>query len=153
TLARRRRNSRLNLADPPLALSRPSNNSSGQIRPLDWPGLPSLHHYDAWYGPARPTSEMLMVLATCWRIPFGAVLLLCVPALLPGCGGSGSGGGGSNTSLLSVGGSYQTEATLLPGNTCGNVTVQNNPTIVAHSPGAQTLSITHVSINATGTID
>jgi len=78
-----------------------------------------------------------------------ALPLAYLVALLPGCGGSG----GSGTSLLSVGGTYQTEVTLLPGNTCGNVVVQNNPTTVTHTPGAGTLSIQHVGINASGTID
>jgi hypothetical protein len=72
---------------------------------------------------------------------------LFLGALSSGCGG------GSGTPVLSVGGTYQTLVTLLPGGTCGNVMVQNNPTTVTHTPGAQTLSITHVSINATGTID
>jgi len=55
--------------------------------------------------------------------------------------------------MLSVGGTYQTQVTLLPGNTCSGVTVQNNPTTVTHNPGAQTLSIRHASINAAETID
>jgi len=75
------------------------------------------------------------------------VPLVYLAALSPGCGGS------SGTPLLSVGGTYQTQVTLLPGNTCSGVTVQDNPTIVTHNPGAQTLSIRHVSINAAGTID
>jgi len=76
------------------------------------------------------------------------VPLLYLAALSPRCGG-----GGTGTPLLSVGGTYQTQVTLLPGNTCGDVSVQNNPTTVTHTPGAQTLSLRHASINATGTID
>ena len=33
------------------------------------------------------------------------------------------------------------------------MTVQNNPTIVAHTPGARTLSLTHVGNAYAGTID
>ena len=77
-----------------------------------------------------------------------AAVSVYLAALSLGCGG-----GGSNTPMLSVGGTYQTQVTLLPGNTCSGVTVQDNPTIVTQNPGAQTLLIRHASINTTGNID
>jgi sugar lactone lactonase YvrE len=55
---------------------------------------------------------------------------------------------------LSVGGSYPTAASLIPGrNTCGSVTVQDNLTTVTHTPGAHTLSMTHAGISYDGTVD
>jgi len=77
-----------------------------------------------------------------------AAVSVYLAALSLGCGG-----GGSNTPMLSVGGTYQTQVTLLPGNTCSGVTVQDNPTIVTQNPGAPTLLIRHASINTTGNID
>jgi len=62
------------------------------------------------------------------------------------------GGGSPTPAVLSVGGTYQTLVSLLPGNTCTNVTVQNNPTMVMHMPGSQSLSLTHASITYQGTI-
>lgn len=56
--------------------------------------------------------------------------------------------------VLSVGGSYPTRATLVPGrNTCGTVTVQDNLTTVAHTPGAATLSLSHAGNTFRGTVD
>ncbi len=83
-----------------------------------------------------------------WMISLCAVALIYLATTSVGCGG-----GGGNPPVLSVGGTYQTQVTLLPGNTCGNVMVQNNPTTVTHNPGANTLSVRHASINASGTID
>ena len=55
---------------------------------------------------------------------------------------------------FSVGGTYPTTVSLVPGqNTCGNVTVQNAVTTVAHAPGAHTLSLTHAGNTYTGTIE
>jgi hypothetical protein len=65
------------------------------------------------------------------------------------CGGSGA------TSIpgLSVGGTYDTTVTLLPGNTCANVTVQNNPTVVDHAPASPSLSLTHAGYVYPGSVD
>lgn len=64
------------------------------------------------------------------------------------------GDGGPGPTALSVGGTYQTQVSLVAGrNTCGAVTVQNNPTVVTHSPGAHTLSLTHAGHAYPGTID
>jgi hypothetical protein len=56
--------------------------------------------------------------------------------------------------LLSVAGSYPTKATLVPGlNTCGEVTVQDGMTTVAHEPGAHALAVTHSGNTYHGTVD
>lgn len=73
--------------------------------------------------------------------------LLCLAAVAFACGGS------SDMRQLSVGGAYETGVTLLAaGNTCGAVQVQNNPTVVAHAPGAHTLSLTHAGNTYSGTV-
>jgi hypothetical protein len=64
-----------------------------------------------------------------------------------GCGGS------SGPAQLSVGGTYATTVTLLAGSTCSSPQVQSNPTVVAHSPGATSLSLTHAGVTYAGTID
>ena len=53
--------------------------------------------------------------------------------------------------LISVGGTYATAVTLGQ-NTCGNVTVQPNPTTVTHTAGATTLSLTHAGNTYNGTL-
>jgi hypothetical protein len=74
--------------------------------------------------------------------------LLCIAAVSFACGGSSE-----MTRQLSVGGTYATQVALLPaGNTCSGVSVQNNPTVVAHTPGAETLSLTHAGTTYSGTI-
>jgi hypothetical protein len=55
--------------------------------------------------------------------------------------------------VLSVGGNYPTEVALVPGqNTCGAVTVQDNPTTIVQAPGSHTLSLTHAGTTSTGTV-
>ena len=55
--------------------------------------------------------------------------------------------------LLSVGGVNDTRVSLVPGqNTCGNVTVQDNPTTVAHVPGSHALTLTHAGQTYEGTV-
>jgi len=55
--------------------------------------------------------------------------------------------------VLSVGGSFSTRVSLVPGqNTCGNVTVQDNPTTVVQVPGAHALTLTHAGITYGGTV-
>ena len=75
--------------------------------------------------------------------------LICAASLALSCGGGTS---TPQPSVLSVGGSYPTVATPISTNTCGDQ-VQNNVTTVTQTPGAQTLSLRHSTINATGTID
>src|SRR5437879_5210767 len=70
--------------------------------------------------------------------------------LVAACGG---GGAGSQAPVLSVGGTYSTEVALLPGNSCGPVDVQNNQTIVAHSPGSDSLQLTHAGFTYAGSVD
>ena len=70
----------------------------------------------------------------------------CVAAVAFACGGS------SGMRQLSVGGTYATQVTLLPGSTCSAATVRDNPTEVAHTPGAGTLSLTHAGTIYSGTV-
>ena len=56
--------------------------------------------------------------------------------------------------VLSVGGTFSTQVSLVPGqNTCGNVTVQNNPTTVVQAPGSHALTLTHAGITYEGTVE
>lgn len=74
--------------------------------------------------------------------------LLWIAAVAFGCGGSSE-----MTRQLSVAGTYATQVALLPaGNTCSVVSVQDNPTAVAHTPGAETLSLTHAGTTYSGSI-
>ena len=61
--------------------------------------------------------------------------------------------GGSPAPVLSVGGTYATQVALLPGNTCGDVQVQNDQTVVDHTPGSGSLRLTHAGATYDGTID
>ena len=71
---------------------------------------------------------------------------LWIAAVAAACGGS------SEMRQLSVGGTYATSVDLLPGNTCSPPQVNDNPTVVAHAPGAQSLSLTHAGITYSGTV-
>jgi len=53
-----------------------------------------------------------------------------------GCGGSAAG------QVISVGGTYQTEVTLLE-KSCADMGVQQHPTTITHQPGDSILSVTH----------
>lgn len=72
--------------------------------------------------------------------------LPCIAAVALGCGGS------PEVRQLSVGGTYATQVTLLPGSTCSAPTVRDNPTDVAHTPGASTLTLTHAGTAYSGTV-
>jgi hypothetical protein len=77
-----------------------------------------------------------------------AAILFAVAAA---CGGSS---GPAVIPGLSVGGTYDTQVSLLPdGNTCGAVQVQNNPTTVSQTPGSASLSLTHAGNTFLGTVD
>ena len=79
-----------------------------------------------------------------WVIGLAAVVAACGAATGPGGG----------PSVLSVGGTYQTHVALVAdSNSCGAVTVQDNPTVVTHTPGARVLSLTHAGYTYEGTID
>lgn len=76
--------------------------------------------------------------------------------LLIGCGGSAGSTvitdpGGINTTNSPIAGTYQT-AVSLTSSSCTGITVQNNPTTVAHTAGATTLTLTHVGISYSGTL-
>ena len=78
-----------------------------------------------------------------------AVLALSAAA----CGGSSGGPPPAPTTpVLSLGGSYQVTPTLLA-NGCGQVQVLPGPATVAHTPGATTLSLSHVGQTYSGTVD
>ena len=80
-------------------------------------------------------------------------------------GGSSSGASGTinlsrigpvpqGCAALSVGGTYPTTVSLVPGqNTCGSVAVHDAVTTVVHTPGAHALSLTHAGNTYTGTIE
>ena len=53
--------------------------------------------------------------------------------------------------VLSVGGGYGTHVALGE-NTCGNVTVMDNPTTVVQTPGSHTVRLTHANITYEGTV-
>jgi hypothetical protein len=60
----------------------------------------------------------------------------------------------STGAVPSVGGSYPTVVTLVPErSSCPAVTVQNNVTTIAQTPGALTLSLTHAGNKYDGTVD
>jgi len=73
------------------------------------------------------------------------------------CGGGSTSPTTNSTptsNLLSVGGSYPTQVSLVAGqNTCGAVTIQDNVTTVTHTAGAHVLSLTHVGNTYQGTVD
>ena len=80
------------------------------------------------------------------------------PAIVGICAAAAAGCGGGNGAAqaipgLSVGGSYDTQVSLNPGNTCGQVTVQDAVTVVDHAAGASSLSLTHAGNTYPGTID
>ncbi len=56
--------------------------------------------------------------------------------------------------VLSVGGVFSTQVSLVPGqNTCGSVNVQNNPTTVTQAPGSHALTLTHFGITYEGSVE
>src|SRR5260370_41535608 len=84
-----------------------------------------------------------------WQLARRSLMVIVVTLMLGACGGSAS----RTSVMLSVGGNYPTVVTLVPRGTCSNPTVQNNPTVVAHTPGALSLSLTHVGNSYPGTVD
>ena len=58
------------------------------------------------------------------------------------------------SNALAVAGSYPTRATVIAErNTCGAVTVQDNPTTVTHTAGGTDISLAHAGSTYRGTID
>ncbi len=85
-------------------------------------------------------------------------LVLFLVRLGTGCGGPAGNSApqpdaGGGASQLSVGGSYDTRVTLLPGGTCSGVTVEDAVTSVDHAPGASSLRLTHAGVSHSGTVD
>jgi hypothetical protein len=77
--------------------------------------------------------------------------LACVVLLaaLAGCGGGGGGTPTPSSRVIQVAGTYPTAVTLGE-NSCGTVTVMPNPTVVAHTPGATRVTLTHVGTSYSG---
>jgi hypothetical protein len=84
------------------------------------------------------------------------VLAVSVALAGPACGG-GSAAAPAPTApsnVIAVAGTYPTRATVIADrNTCGAVTVQDNPTTVNHAAGATEISLVHAGSTYRGTID
>jgi hypothetical protein len=75
---------------------------------------------------------------------------LCLFAIVVGCAKAT---GASKTPGRSISGTYQTHVSVVTGsNTCGDVTVMDNSTVISRHPGDSTFSLTHTAIVATGTV-
>ena len=60
-------------------------------------------------------------------------------------------GGAASPPASSIAGTYQTAVTLTS-STCTGITVQNNPTTVAHTSGATTFTLAHAGQTYNGTL-
>ena len=78
---------------------------------------------------------------------------LLILAFACGCGDSSPGAtpDAPDPNVLRVGGQYSTSVSLTA-STCQGIQVQDNPTNVAHVPGASALTLTHAGINYPGTV-
>lgn len=74
---------------------------------------------------------------------FGVMVLSM--AMAPACSGT------SGPNPAPYAGDYDTAVTLLE-NSCGAITIQQNHTIVAHTAGASTLTLTHAGNTYSGTV-
>ena len=83
----------------------------------------------------------------------GARLLVFVSALVCGCGDSSPPAtpDAPDPNALRVGGQYSTSVSLQQ-STCQGIQVMDNPTNVAHVPGASALTLTHAGIDYPGTV-
>jgi hypothetical protein len=86
-----------------------------------------------------------------------SALALLGAVVSPACGGGSSAAPATPTTpsnAIAVSGTYATRTTLIAErNTCGAVTVQDNPTTVTHSAGATEISLAHAGSTYRGTID
>ena len=84
-------------------------------------------------------------------------LPLAIALLAPACGGGSSATPStpaSPSNVLAVAGTYPTRATVIAErNTCGSVTVQDNPTTVTHTAGGTEISFAHAGATYRGTVD
>lgn len=67
------------------------------------------------------------------------------------CGGSSKTTGSNGNPVSPLAGTYQTAVTLAS-NSCSGITVQNNPTTVAHAVGATTFTMSHANQSYSGTL-
>lgn len=68
------------------------------------------------------------------------------------CGGNSSPNTPSN--LLAVAGTYATQATIIADrNTCGSVSVQDNPTVVTQTAGSTDVTLVHAGSTYRGSVD
>ena len=78
---------------------------------------------------------------------------MILAGISPACGG-GSSTSPTPSNLLAVAGTYPTRATVIADrNTCGTVTVQDNPTTVTHTAGATDLSLAHAGSTYRGSVE
>lgn len=80
-------------------------------------------------------------------------LALAISLSAFGCGGSSDGptGGPDEPQGTSYAGVYQTQVTLVT-NSCGPVTIQDNPTTVSHTIASGAVSFSHAGSRYTGTV-
>jgi hypothetical protein len=90
-------------------------------------------------------SKLLMM-----SLDFGRTVssIFATAAVIAACGGDSSGPGNTD---LRVAGTYDTAVTLQQ-NGCTGITVQRFTTVVAHVPGATTLTLTHAGNTYSGTV-
>ena len=82
-----------------------------------------------------------------------AALAMICAVMAPGCGASSS-TSPTPFNVLAVAGTYPTRATVIAErNTCGSVTVQDNPTTVTHPAAGTELALSHAGSTYPGTID
>jgi len=82
-----------------------------------------------------------------------ARLILLSFTLACGCGDSSPAAApdAPDANVLRVNGQYSTSVSLTQ-STCQGIQVQDNPTNVAHVPGASALTLTHAGVNYPGTV-
>lgn len=86
------------------------------------------------------------------RGTLGLFLIAAVAAACSSCNGDPVPGPDPDPDpVISVGGVYQTEVTLV-GNDCPGQTVQTHETVVRHSPGATGLSLLHANSLYSGSV-
>ncbi len=77
--------------------------------------------------------------------------LALAASMVPGCSGSNTATPPPPPAQSSFAGTYPTRVTLVQSG-CGPVTVQDNPTVVAHVPETSSLTLTHAGQEYAGTV-